>query len=298
MILHSSKIDFAKWDNCISLSENGLIYSTSSYLQANTDNWSGLIVGDYEAVLALPWRKKMGIRYLYIPAFIQQLGLIGKQNTITTELLKEISQFVRYGDYFFNAFNEIDENIIPTKSKSNFIISLNKTIEEVEFSYSNELKGYIKRAEKAGLVFENASIDDAITAYREKYSERMPHVTNKDFESFNQFTLKAVNSKKVFAKKVLDSKGTIQAIALFLFDGKRIYNLMPTTFEQGRKKFAMHFLLHSLFKTFLDKPILFDFEGSDLPGVSKFYAQFGAINHPFSFYHFNNLPWLLKLVKK
>ena len=73
---------------------------------------------------------------------------------------------------------------------------------------------------------------------------------------------------------------------------------MPTTTPLGRKQYAMHFLLDNLFKEYAGTTRLFDFEGSDLAGVKKFYEQFGSINQPYLHWHFNHLPWWLRLIKK
>ena len=56
-ILPSPLIDTTKWDDCISRSANGLIYASSRYLNAMADNWDGMIIDDYKAVMPLPWRE-------------------------------------------------------------------------------------------------------------------------------------------------------------------------------------------------------------------------------------------------
>jgi hypothetical protein len=53
-----------------------------------------------------------------------------------------------------------------------------------------------------------------------------------------------------------------------------------------------------ILKEFSGRNLLFDFEGSDLPGVKEFYECFGPIDQPYFHYHFNDLPFPLNLVKK
>ena len=126
----------------------------------------------------------------------------------------------------------------------------------------------------------------------------MPHLIEDDFNKFNSLCKKLKNNGNAFGKSVRNDKGELLAIALFLKDNKRIYNLMPTTFNDGRKQMAMHYLLDSLFKEFAGQNLIFDFEGSDLPGVKAFYLQFGSINEPYNLWHFNKLIWPLNLIKK
>ena len=74
-IISSSSINREKWNNCIRNSSNPIIYAYSYYLDHIAENWHGVIVNDYEAVLPIPWKRKFGIRYCYHIPFVQQLGI-------------------------------------------------------------------------------------------------------------------------------------------------------------------------------------------------------------------------------
>ena len=76
-ILPSDKINQYAWDQCVRNNSNGLIYTTSVYLNQLSEQWNGLVLNDYETIMPLPWKKKAGIRYCYTPPFIQQLGITG-----------------------------------------------------------------------------------------------------------------------------------------------------------------------------------------------------------------------------
>jgi hypothetical protein len=73
---------------------------------------------------------------------------------------------------------------------------------------------------------------------------------------------------------------------------------MNSTTPDGRKKEANHFLLDQVIKEFAGKPLIFDFEGSDVPGIKSFYEKFGAINQPYYSLHFNLLPAPFKWLKR
>ena len=70
------EIDTARWDACINRAANPLIYGFHFYLDhMAAGRWDALILGDYEAVMPLTWRRKYGIRYLYQPPYTQQTGI-------------------------------------------------------------------------------------------------------------------------------------------------------------------------------------------------------------------------------
>src|SRR6476619_1837147 len=98
-IIPSHNIDAYKWDNCIKNSEANRLYASYIYLQHVADNWSGLVMNDYAAVMPITWRRKWNIRYAYHAPFIQQLGLFGRYNVADLQqAVKKAMQYVRYGD--------------------------------------------------------------------------------------------------------------------------------------------------------------------------------------------------------
>jgi hypothetical protein len=53
-------------------------------------NWHGIVIDDYAAVMALPWKRKLRIRYGYTPPFMQQLGIVGEASLRNAKDLKTI----------------------------------------------------------------------------------------------------------------------------------------------------------------------------------------------------------------
>ena len=298
-LIPSAEIDTEKWDHCINQSSNGLIYATSAYLNFMCDNWHGLVIDDYRVVMPIPWRKKMGLRYGYVPAFMQQLGVIGNIETIhLTKSMQPVHTFLSLADIHFNFLNTKVQDHFPVFPRTNLVIDLVTGYENIYSRYRNDLKENIRKAESEKLVYADGSIQEAISLYYEYYSIRMQHIKKEDYNRFQSLCELLQGNNQCFVKTVRDTNGEILAIGLFLKDGKRIYNIMNTTLPEGREKEANHFLLDKLIREFAGQSFLFDFEGSELPGVKHFYESFGAVNQPYFHYHFNGLPWLLRLFKR
>lgn len=295
-LLPAAQIDAAKWDRCIQQYTHGLIYSTTAYLYAMCDQWHGIVVNDYEAVMALPWRKKIGIRYAYTPAFIQQLGIIGDTTALNAEaILAFVKSFVSYADIHFNFSNESFLQGIPVTARTNLIIPLNRPLNEIRAQYRPDLKENVKKAQR--LVYTHAGIQEAIDYFRKQYGKRMFHIEPADYQHLSTLSERLQAKGQSLARSVTTARGKLLAIALFLKDDKRIYNLMNTTLPAGRDKEANHFLLDSVIAEFAEQPLVLDLEGSDLPGVKKFYASFGPVGQPYFHYNYNDLPRLLRWLK-
>lgn len=292
----SHKIDCSKWNDCISRSANGLIYATTDYLDHIADNWTGIVVNDYDIVMPVVWRKKYGISYAYDVPFIQQLGIFSTKAAIPYDKLMEVLfSACKYGDYNFNFGN----NIAGTTICSNFILPLGSTYENIEKKFSIDTRQNIRRSYEYDLSCVKGSIDEAVDIYQQTYGSRLMHVTSRQFENFKSICRLLQNRDGgVIVRKVVNSSDAILAIVLLLKDNRRLYNLMNSVLPEGRPVEANYFLLSNIWTEFQGSDYLFDFEGSDLPGVKKFYQKFGAVNQPYYRMHFNHLPWLLKLVKR
>lgn len=298
-LLASNQIDKSKWDKCIAQSSSSAIYACSLYLDAMADNWQGLIVNDYEAVMPLPWRRKMGIRYLYTPAFVQQSGFFGTCKTaIIHTIISRIQEFACYGDYMLSKENGLP-SLPNLKHCTNLTLDLSVGYDSIYHNYTKALIRNLKKTATESFIYgADENVEKNIRLYQSKYAERTPHVKEKDYQHFIQLCLLLTKREQCLIRNVTNNRGTILAVGLLLKDAHRLYNVINVTTDEGRKKGANHYLMDHIIHEFAGNQLYFDFEGSDLPGVKRFYETFGAVNQPYYHWHFNNLPPLARLLKK
>lgn len=299
-ILASKQVDTRKWDHCVASNANGLIYSSTEYLNAMAKNWHGVVIDDYAAVMALPWKRKFRIRYGYTPPFIQQLGLVGKaSNEEFTRILQLFYKFFPLADVNFNFLNTNIQQLLPVIPRNNFVIDLSMGYDLIKSHYKHSLKENIRKAAHESFIYAEEKVQEGIHMYHSHYNERMKkHIKEKDYKHFSQLCESLHKNKECFARTAKNEQNEILAMAVFLKDTKRIYNIMNTTTHKGRDKEANHFLLNQVLHEFAGQPLLFDFEGSELPGVREFYEHFGPMNQPYFHYHYNGYSWPVKLLKK
>ncbi len=298
-IIPSSEIDKSKWDVCIANANNSFIYGHSFYLDAMADHWDGLIIDNYTAVMPLPWRKKLGIRYCYTPAFTQQLGLFGDKDLVGEEILQTIKKHIRYGDLMLNHENGFIQLQETVRTCTNLVIDLSDGYEIIRTHYKKDLLDNLAKAAKEEFVFDTTrTIEAIIDLYQKLYRERTMHVKSSDYQNFTGLCFLLKEKGHCFTRSIKDINGRLLCAGLFLNDARRIYNIMNITTIDGRVTEANHLLIDSVIREFAGENLLFDFEGSDLPGVKSFYQKFGAVDQPYYHWHFNELPWVVKLVKK
>ena len=294
--LPSYKIDESKWNECIKGSINPLLYATSTYLNAMADNWGGIVVDDYAAIMPVTWRQKFGIKYCYNAAFTQQLGVYTKsaEENYVDDCYALMRQNFKYGDYSFNYKNHLSNH---DSTHNNFIISLASNYRSTSFFYTDKLKADLTKAANNSLDYNKGDAEEAINLYRGLYGSRFEHITERDYKNFHDVCKLLEKENNLIVRKI-SSGQKIFAINLLLKDKFRIYNLMSCTTTEGRSKLAGHLLYDAIIKEFSQTGLVFDFEGSDMDGVAHFYKSFGAINQPYTKVHFNQLPKLLRLLKR
>lgn len=295
-LIPATEIDATRWDRLVDSAENGLIYSSTDYLNAVCANWTGLVVNDYEAVMPLPFKSKLGFSYWYTPPFVQQLGLTGprelcQQQGLLQQIMERIRQEKLYGSVLLNHSNTVAAALTGITRKPNYVLNLNRPYPEIVGQYTQDLKQNIKKAERSGVEYSNhVSIQTAIDLFVQHHAHQSEHIHSKDYSAFSRLCNQVLAARgECFTRAVLNSSGQIESAALLLKDRKRIYNLMNTTTAAGRQHESNHYLFDQLIREFSEEKLLLDFEGSSLPGVQRFYQGFGATEETYYLYRYNRL---------
>ena len=301
--LNNNQIDKQRWDECIEATSNGLIYAKTFYLDNICSGWSALAGENYEWVLPVTHKRKFGVSYLYQPPFTQQSGIFTKKDVFVPyqEIIEWLKKHYKFWEINWNY--DTDIKLIPSPiqitAATNFILDLSKNYESLQTNYGNVLIKNLKRSKHYQHAYEpTQDFEECIDLYMKYYGNRFSHVKMSAYKNFKNLCSYASNHQMLYGRKALDKNGKLLALSLLLADKKRLYNIINVTTESGRKTQANHFLLDSVIREFSGKKLLFDFEGSDLPGVKSFYENFGADNQPYYMLKYNELPWPVRLFKK
>jgi hypothetical protein len=279
--LTRKEIDEVLWNSCIDKADNGLIYAYTFYLDAMCTNWSALVLNDYKAVMPLPWRRKWGITYVYQPAFIQRLGVFGSiSDEINSSFYKQASKHFPFIHYNVSAGVKLS-NVVMRK-RENFFISLNQEYEKIRSGYSAECITNLNKAIKRGCSFCNdVAPEKLIKNYQAAYARKNPDLKEADYERLHRLIREAQERNAADVSGIINEKGTVIYSAVIFRDSKRLYYILGAPTEEGRQKRATYFFIDYLLKSNSAKPLLFDFEGSEIPGVANFYKRFGPATELF-----------------
>lgn len=291
------QIDKVKWDNCILTATNGLLYATSSYLNNMATYWDALVLNDYEMVMPLPCRKKMGINYLFQPSITPSLGVIG--NGITAEIITQFINAVpakfKLWDISFNHSNIISISKGSIVKQNNYVLDLNKTYSQLQQNYSENIHRNIAKAIKAGCILKKEIAFEDIAAICKKEFPKFTTVENGLFEKLQ--TVYKIYKADAESYGVYSKEGILLASCIFLFFKNRVYYWLVGNSPESKLFGASSLLIDSFIKDHANKNLIVDFEGSDAASVAEFYKRFGASLEQYTTIYLNRLPFPFSLLK-
>ena len=296
LLVHHKDIDLAKWDAAIGCASNGRIYALSSYLSYMCrDGWDAFILGDYEYIMPVPIKAIPGFRLAMQPIFTQQLGIFSRKpvtEAITKQFLTILGCNYKLARLHLNSGNPIPTGL-PLTQKTNYELQLT-SYSDIYNSYNPKFRRDLKVSAKNNLHYkEEENWQPILSEYSDLLKARGVGISSKSWESFYQLLNHFFERKMVFAAAIHHNNAIIAGLVL-LRHQDRLYNLVSFSNAAGRRLMANYTLYDSIFRQFAGQGITFDFEGSDIHGVKKFYGQMGGINKPYPVIEYNHLPWPLK----
>ena len=292
-------IDTEKWTRCIENAVNSRFYANIWHLDRTAIVWDALVWGDYENVMPLPVRTKLGFSYVYQPLFCQQLGIFPKPSNLVSELFyNAVFDKFSYSDVHLNSGNVSNENNgkIEFLPRQNYLLDLKYNYKSLARSYSTNTKRNIAKARGnqlqyiAGirleeyLEFKKANLIDKISI---KEIDKL-----KSIIAFGQYK----GMGEIYG--VYSSENELCAAVYFCKWKERVIYLNAASSDEGKKLGAMYFLVDNFIKTNSEQELKLDFEGSMIPGVARFYSGFGAIPEIYYQLKFNRLPLPFKWLKQ
>lgn len=268
------EIDKKRWDACIAADVRATIYGFSWYLDAIAEGkWDALVLGDYEVVFPLPWKRKFGLKVVYQPFFCQQLGLFGKEaakanlddflNRIPKKFAKVHLQLQWRGSFS----KEL-------KSRVNFVLKLDKSYPELYDQFSADGKKNVRKCENAGVHYtQHTDYNAVIALYRKIWGPLNPHVMEKHYQNFANACKSALEQKRLICIKARAGDEYL-GDAIFLHSGYYLHYVCAAPTEAGRRVGVMHGIINEMVKQFAHQPMALDFEGSENAAVAQFYQKF------------------------
>ncbi len=279
-----TEIDPIRWDETIQQAQFPTLFCTFQMLDLLTAeaSWDALILDDYDYVMPLPVRAKMGIQYVYFPFFVSQLGIFSSKNVtaqIVSDFLNALPKEYKHIDLTLNPSNDPAYIQQYTISLISHQLDLNTDYDNLYNNYAQNTRRNIKTSYKHELSIsrDKISTEEIIRLFCNNRGKRKEvHFKSRDYEILTNVAaqLKKLNCLETWGVHAED--GTLMAGALFVKDFNRYWFWFSGRDNQYAEAKPMFFLMDEFILAHADEECVLDFNGSMNENVARFYKSFGG----------------------
>lgn len=279
--LKRDEINNEKWNRCVLNSFTPSVYGLIWYLNICSNQWDGLVMGDYLAVMPVPLINKYGFKLAINPYFIQKLGVF---STISLSY-KEINRFYKLFPSKFilmNIFTTSLPNIgiKKTSFRPNYELNLKCKYKTTYANYSSHTKYNVRRSYKEQLTVTTTANTDWFISFSNL--NRRFILPNREKERLKKIINTSLKMETGEILTVLSPEGNVIAAVFILKIHKRVYYHTPVSNDDGYNKRALYFLMDYIIKKQSERDVTIDFEGSRVKNIARFFKGFGGKNKYYS----------------
>ena len=253
-------------------------------------NWDAAIYesdGKILGAFAFPFKKKYGLKLIAMPMLTLGLGPViensrGHKKEITATLANQIPNFDLLDLFFLPDTNPEDFNwkgLNQSKRHTYRIQDLSDT-EKIFSEFNSSTRQQIRKAQKKITVSESEDIEllyKMISLTFKRQSKKTPY-TLFYVKKINGACVKQDCCKILIAK---DKAGKIHSACFIAWDKNTTYYVMGGSDPQYKNSASYSLLIYEAIKEASKHSSAFDFCGSSIPSIERFFKGFGAEQVPY-----------------
>jgi hypothetical protein len=293
-------LDIVKYDDCIENSIQSRIYGFSWYLDIVADNWDVLVLDDYKAVMPIPWKKKYGIKYVYPPFWLLELGVFSLKDSIDYKaFFKVLLGEFKLIELRLNTKSSIEASESFFIEKQMQTLSIKEDYEIIFNGYRKDRKKDLRKSKKIDLLENwNDNPKQLVQLFRANVGKRTPYIVDKDYKVLSELMKICIEKKVGELLSIYNSESKLVASGFFLKHKKEVTILVSSTDFENRKDGENTFLIDRAIYKYKKAFGTFNFGGSSMPQIASYFLSFGATTEEYQQIKYNNLPFLMKLFKR
>jgi len=297
--LKNEEIDRTRWDNCLAEMPGVKPYPWSWYLDIMAPGWEALIDDDYASVFPLPGFRKYGFNYIATPVFLQQLGAFAPDG----DAEKKAEEFISFipGTYRLvdlNIAQKIKTEKYQVTPRSNFELKLDRSYEELWFSYMSDCRRNINIARRYPQeVVDDVRPQEVISLFRNNIGKRAGVIRDASYKRLHGLMDHCTGTGKGKLLGVRSPKGKL-LWGIFMIDtGDRITLLFTAGSRKSRELRTSYHVIDHIIKANAGTGKTIDFAGSSVPSIAIFMKSFGGTDNTYYRLYSNMLPWPARLFR-
>jgi len=320
-ILEGREIDPLQWDAFVKASPQGGFYAQHAYLTVIRPDWRAYIhleKNSWQAAMPFVINRRFGFHSLPQPPFTQYLGVMfrpqGEAKTykryaayqksleVLGEAWKDTDLIVQHFSPNFNFGIPLHAQGFELSNRYTYYLDLCQDLGELRKGMSSNHQRNIKKGEKRELRFRLAPNSKGFLHILKANMEEGRDLMGghrPSWEKIEDLANWFVDADSGDLVEVIDEGGEVLAANLLGHFKEKSYSLMGIVRPSERREGTMTFLMWECIKKAVERGSeTFDFEGSMIPGVARYFQDFGS--YPVSYLQIsrNQLPRIVRWIRK
>mgnify|MGYP000736310295 CR=1 FL=1 len=293
------ELDYDAWDACVESTPHPQPYGFSWYLNWVAPNWGAVVYGNYEAVLPVFPQEKWRVSFSTRPFGTQQLGPFAKV-PLSAELLAAMvdlaMQHVTYGEFFISHNTPLPLDWTP-QQLTNLELHLDAQAVPVASLYSKQIKRNLKKAAQSEAEWAQwTTLEEAVQLWQRTVQEKT-NIHDAHLERLQRLMEFCHYQGRGQLLSLTDSTNSLVAAQFWILYQGRATLLLNAASSWAKSQGLPTLLIDRAIDLWSGRVAVFDFEGSSIPGLHRFYSGFGAQDRPYYLHIDNRLPAVLRWLK-
>jgi hypothetical protein len=198
-----------------------------------------------------------------------------------------------------NIRNKPATNKYRLNQNATFHLALSKSYPEISNLYNtNTRRNILKAIQNKIYISQVYDIPLFLEFTRKNLAGKAPEVKPHHYAALSKVISYATYHQIGQIYGAYDSANDLVAAAFFLTSNQKSIYLAASSDSKGTSQSAMFLLIDTFIRNNAGKSMILDFEGSNIPGIARFYNGFGASPMVYYSVHANRLPTFLRWMKK
>ncbi|UOR04287.1 GNAT family N-acetyltransferase [Hymenobacter aerilatus] len=304
-------LDLAAWDICVHEARPALPYAYAWWLHIVVGHWDAVVevgpTGEYRSVLPLPYKHRPWGKELIQPVFTQQLGLL----TTATSRYRDIDKYLLLisGQYTpgYQQLN-VDNSLLSTASayklgqRVTYHLSLTPTFPNLLRAYDPSTQRRLRQnqARPTPLVVQAVTAFEPLISLFKQTKGPAAGLSARHYMRLRRLIEAAQQRGQALLYEVRapEPDAELLAASLFIRERNSLIYLFAAASPHGRQLSAPTLLLSHVIAQHAGTPgLVLDFEGSVIPSIARFFANFGAQPVPYGTFTLTSRPWYLQWMR-
>lgn len=258
-------IDKTKWNSCVHFATNGNVFGYKWFLDNTTQEWDGLVEGDYESVMPLPFKYNwLKSKQLYQPSVLRELGVYSI-NALSPKRIEAFFDKIP-ADYKSMQMRLNEQMKFPenqgfrVKKLENYQLFLAQPYEELADKFDRELLLKLEEAEKIRLLPSNQLKPEKIAEFYKTYAPKTKE-TEENFHALQRIMWNAMHRGWGSAAGVLGENKELCAVNFFIYSHGKVLSFCAAESPYGKAKGALDFSFNMMLRSHAGRPSILDFNG-------------------------------------